>query len=140
MSDTGALTGSVVELWWNGELIGATTSAEMQEDIQLVRADVIGKKYTLEILEDGHTCRMNVDMLFMAEQDLALFRLVPNGRPTSAQLPGTQAALRDTEHNRVMARMEGLKCSSRRIRVERGRAVMYSVTLEGTIMTTGDQA
>jgi hypothetical protein len=139
MSETGALTGSVVELHAGGELIAATVSAEMEENIQLVRADVIGKKYTLEILEDGHTCRMSIDMLFMAEQDLALTRLVPNGRPTSAQLPGFQAVLLDTEHDRVIARMEGLKCSSRRIRVERGRAVMYSVTLEGTIMTTGDQ-
>src|SRR5688572_11568015 len=120
MSDTGAITGSVVELHMNNELIGATVSADMEEQTQLVRVDVLGKKHTLEILEDGVTCRLTAEAVYMAEEDWARFNVVGNGKRTSVQLPGVQAVLLDTEHNLVVARMEGLKCSMKRVTVQKG--------------------
>ncbi len=137
MSDTGALTGSVVELWMQNQLIGATVSADMEESTQLIRVDVIGKKHSREILEDGIACRFTAEAVYMAEEDWNKFKVVGNGERTSAQLPGVQAVLLDTEHDRTVCRMEGLKCSMRRVTVQKGRAVMTSVTFEGTIMTMG---
>ncbi len=140
MSDTGAITGSYVELYMGGELIGASVSADMEENTQLVRVDVLGRRHSREILEDGVTCRMTVEAVYMAEEDFAKFKLVGNGERKTTQMQGVQAVLRDIDNNKVIATQEGLKCSMRRVTVGKGRAVMSSVTFEGTIMTTGEAA
>lgn len=138
MSETGAITGSVVELHMLGQLIGATVSADMEEQTQLIRVDVIGRKHSREILEDGITCRFSAEAVYMDEEDWRRFRVVGNGERRSVQLPGVTAVLLDIEHAKVVCRMEGLKCSMKRVTVNKGRAVMTSVTFEGTIMTMGD--
>lgn len=137
MSDTGALTGSDVDLYFGTEKIGTTISADVDQTTQIVRVDVIGQRPSRDILRDGIAVRFSCENVYMAAEDLvAAFGVVTDGDFT-VQAPAVTAVVYDKSAGREIVRVEGLVNATFRVTVAKGRAVMTSATFEGKLMRMG---
>ncbi len=137
MSETGALTGSDIDLYLGPELIGTTVSAEVDQQSQAVRVDVLGRRNSREILIDGVSVRFSAENVYMAAEDLVAFGIVQDGIFGPTSFPKVVAVVNDRAHNRVVCRVEGLVCTQFRLSVAKGRAVMSSTQWEGILMKMG---
>lgn len=137
MSETGALTASDMGLYLGTELIGTSVSAEADQQTQLIRLDVIGRRNSREILRDGVTVSFATENVYTAAEDLVAFGLVEDGEFSNVAFPKVVAVLRDQAHNRIVCRVEGLVCARFRLAINKGRAVMTSTNWEGTILKMG---
>jgi hypothetical protein len=137
MSDTGALTGSDVDLYFNTELIGTTVSADVDQQSQIVRVDVLGRRTSRDILRDGVSVRFTCENVYMALEDLvAAFGVVEDGE-FSVEAPKVTAVVMDKVKGVEVCRVEGLVNSSFRVQIAKGRAVMTTATFEGKVLRMG---
>jgi hypothetical protein len=137
MSLTGAVTGATAEFYLKSTQMGAATDVDCNEIHQLVRVDVLGKKISIEILEDGTSVSVSAGAVYIEAEDWKKFGLARTGDDQISELPPVQAIVYNTRTQAQIFRVEGLKLESQNISVRRGMTVMTRAQMQGTYMRSG---
>jgi len=134
---TRSFSGAKCQIRLNGTEVGWATGIEVDENLGLVRVDVMDDPYTQEIELVGVAVSGQLSQVYIYGRTLAEQAKYPQGNKLAVLLfPAMTLTIVDSVEGKVLFEVQGLKFSSRHFSVDRNSVTMNNVSFQAIRLVT----